>query len=137
MQPRFFLSTSLLALSLYFAYLILIFALTHLGLSGDEPSTIIDFLPLALGILVVSIPSFFFLKMTRMSPGLFWMFSTVTVTFASLLTYPIATRGCTPATCDDTILWFFLVVLTSLGFLIGAAIYRLSGWQGFRNSQSS
>ena len=115
----------LFALSVYFAYLLVIFALIKLPVSGDEPNLLLDLLPVVIGLLMPAVASFLFLRKTSAQPGLFLISSTATVMFASLITYSIITRNCAPR-CDDDVVWFFLSGLVVLGFMIGALLYLLA-----------
>lgn len=124
-RPSF--STPLFALFVYLFYLSLTFAFVHLfHISGDNPSLIIDLLPVVLGIFVPAVFSFIFLRKTKTPPGFFWVISTITMTLISLALYPLVMRNCTPTTCDDDVVWFVPIVFISLGFLIGAISYKLA-----------
>ena len=96
----------------------------------------IDLLPVVLGVVVPVIPSFIFLRKKKMSPGLFWIISTATVMSVSIVTDLLLTRNCTPTTCDDEVVWFIPTALVSLGFLVGAVIYKLIGRSCSRISPS-
>jgi len=118
--------TPLFALSVYFAYLLIIFALTKLPLSGDKPNLLLDLLPIAIGLSMPAVASPLFLRKTSAQPGLFLVTSTATVTLASLITYSIITRNCAPR-CDDDVVWFFLAGLVIVGFVTGTVLYQLAG----------
>ncbi|NJE55113.1 hypothetical protein E3E28_07840 [Thermococcus sp. 21S9] len=119
-------STPLFALSIYFAYLLIIFALIKLPLSGDEPNLLFDLLPIAIGLSMPAVASPLFLRKTNVQSGLFLVTSTATVTLASVVTYAIIRGNCTPR-CDDDVVWFFLAGLVVVGFAIGTVLYQLAG----------
>lgn len=117
-------SICILALFSYAFYLSFLLILGKF-VTGDEPSLIVDVLPLVLG-LFPAVLSFLFLRRTKTHPGLFVGVSTLTVAVASLVTYLILTRDCTPTACDDGIVWFLLSGIVILGLLMGVAFYKLA-----------
>ncbi|GAB6135738.1 hypothetical protein [Thermococcus prieurii] len=128
-------STIVFAFSVYFLYMGIIFTLARLPLSGDEPNLLLDLLPVVIGLFVPAIASFLFLQKTKVPLGFFWMSSAITVILASLITYTIITRNCTPTACDDNdAILAFMAALVILGFLLGVFLYRLTGKPGSRSS---
>ena len=118
-----YISASFLAL---FTYVLLLYLLIHLNISGYEPvPPLIDILPVVLMIAVPAVVSFVFLIKVHMSGINFVLISIVTTLLASNAWYMIATRDCTPTTCEEGVVWFFITGLFILGFLLGAIIYAL------------
>ncbi|WP_227738671.1 hypothetical protein [Thermococcus eurythermalis] len=115
-------------------YLSIIAAIRLLPPSDEGPSTVEEFLQVSIIIAVPALASFLFLRKVKVDPGAFWVASTITVVLASIVTYAILTRNCTPTTCDDGVVWFFLTALVILGFLIGALLHKLTEKLGSRSS---
>jgi len=118
-------------------YLSIIAAIRLLPPSDEGPSTVEEFLQVGIIIAVPALASFLFLRKVKVDPGAFWVASTITVVLASIVTYAILTRNCTPTTCDDGVVWFFLTALVILGFLIGVLLYKLTEKLGSRSSPLS
>ena len=111
-----------------FSYGLYLAFLSTLGrfLTGDEPGLILNFLPLAVGLLFPAVLSLFFLGRTRIPRGLFVGVSALTIVGASLISYFFVTRNCTPTTCDDGGLWFLLSGIVILGLMIGVTLHKLA-----------
>ena len=115
-------------------YLSIIAAIRLLPPSDEGPSPVEEFLQVGIIIAVPALASFLFLRKTREPPAEFGLTSVMTVMVASVILYLILTRNCTPTTCDDGVVWFFLSGVVILGLLLGALIYRLTGKPGSRCS---
>ena len=115
-------------------YLSIIAAIRSLPPSDVGLSTVEEILQIGLLIALPAIASFLFLRRTRESPAEFGLTSVLAIMLASVVLYLILTRNCTPTTCDDGAVWFFLSGIVILGLLLGALIYWLSMKSGSRAS---
>ena len=115
-------------------YLSIIAAVRLLPPSDEGPSPVEEFLQIGLIIMVPALASFLFLRKVKVDPGAFWVASTITTVLASSIIYALFTMNCTPTTCDDGVVWFFVTALVLLGFLIGALLYKLTERPGSRSS---
>ena len=115
-------------------YLSIIAAIRLLPPSDEGPSPVEEFLQIGLIIMVPALASFLFLRKVKVDPGAFWVASTITTVLASSIIYALLTMNCTPTTCDDGVVWFFVTALVLLGFLIGALLYKLTERPGSRSS---
>jgi len=110
----------------FIVYLSIIAAIRLLPSSGEGSSPVEEFLQIGLIIMVPALASFLFLRKVKVDPGPFWVTSTITTVLASSIIYALLTMNCTPTTCDDGVVWFFLTALVILGFLIGALLHKLT-----------
>jgi len=115
-------------------YLSIIAAIRLLPPSDEGPSPVEEFLQIGLIIMVPALASFLFLRKVKVDPGAFWVASTITTVLASSIIYALLTMNCTPTTCDDGVVWFFVTALVIPGFLIGALLYKLTEKLGSRSS---
>ncbi|EEB74259.1 hypothetical protein [Thermococcus sp. AM4] len=107
-------------------YLSIIAAIMLLPPSDEGSSPIEELLQIGLLIAVPALASFLFLRRTREPPAEFGLTSVLTVMLVSVVLYLVLTRNCTPTTCDDGVVWFFVSGIILLGLLLGALLYRLS-----------
>ena len=107
-------------------YLSIIAAIMLLPPSDEGASPIEELLQIGFLIAVPALASFLFLRRTREPPAEFGLTSVSTVMLVSVVLYLVLTRNCTPTTCDDWVVWFFVSGIILLGLLLGALLYRLS-----------